>query len=104
MKICMKVKPCLFPAEFLDKLLIQRIMLGRKYCGGAFCNSAAHIFSFNKNIINARFLQFQRAQHAGHAAADYQHVGSFIAFQCRKAVGRYFSCPQKIHILLLRFK
>ena len=92
-EIGFQVKPRLLLAELFDHVLIQCVVLGREHGSGASGHAAADFCTLHQQIIRARFLQLQCAQHTRHAAADDQHAGVPVSLQCGKAGRRGFLCP-----------
>ena len=92
-EIGFQVKPRLLLAELFDHVLVQCVVLGREHGSGASGHAAADFGALHQQIIRARFLQLQCAQHTRHAAADDQHAGVPVSLQCGKTGRRGFLCP-----------
>ena len=92
-EIGFQVKLRLLLTELFDHVLVQGVMLGREHGGGASGHAAADFCTLHQQIIRARLLQPQCAQHTRHSSADDQHAGVPVSLQRGKAGRRGLLCP-----------
>ncbi len=64
--------------------MINKPVLRRDFCRGVLRIMGADAVFFRKDVFNAPLLQKISREHSRHSAADYEHVGFYVAVKTVK--------------------